>query len=357
MNHLYEGTLINTKDGIQFKAYANSHPDGFFIARPKYIPQDKIGSEGFHSRFLFEKAMTRYHPFGTKKTMEQYLRAFRKAYPEYIYRSAVHKREFFAVPEKNIEKIHDSKTGLRELLRIPPKDLDGYLSLVRELVLFLEKSGVSRNNMGITNSTLLGNYTFGRSDIDIMVFGKKNGWKIFNFLENHTHPLIRWKSKKEWQEYYRDHKIGGAFTEKDFIFHNSRKRNEGIFGKHVFTIFCAEEKNELWSPWGKERYEPLGEAVVRATVADNYNSIVRPGAYAIQNAKIISGARENIDADVKEIVTYNLSLLHQAKKGERIEAAGFLEKVISGKNKTHCRLVIGYQSPSAENNEGYIKVI
>ncbi len=361
MNHLYEGTLIDTKDGIQFKAYANSHPNGFFITRPKYIPQDTVGPEIFHSRFLFEKSMTRYNPFGGKKGVERYLRAFRKAYPEYVYQSPLHDRKFFAVPEKMIERIHDPKAGLKELFLIPDKDLDNYLFLVKELVLFIKKSGVSETAMGITNSTLLGNYTFGRSDIDIMIFGKKNGWKVFTFLEKHKHPLMRWKTKKEWHEYYRDHTIGGAFTENDFIFHSSRKRNEGILGKHVFTIFCAEEKNELWSPWGAERYEFVGKAVIRGIISDDYNSIVRPGGYRLANAEIISGIGihdKTINGEIKEIMTYSLPLLHQAKKGERIEAGGILEKVTPNKNKKEqYRLVMGYQSPYFEIDDGYIKTI
>jgi predicted nucleotidyltransferase len=357
MNHLYEGGLIDTKDGIQFKVYANSHPDGVYLTRPKYVPQNKIKAGIFHSRFLFEKAMARYNPFAKKDGVAKYLKAFRKHYPEYIYRSPLHKREFFGVPEKMIERIHDPKTGLQELLRIPDNDLDKYLYLVKELVLFLKKSGVSDKVMGITNSTLLGNYTFGKSDIDIMVFGKRNGWRIYKFLETHKHPLMRWKTKKEWQDYYRDHKIEGGFTENDFIFHNSRKRNEGMFGEHVFTIFCAEEKNELWSPWGKERYEPAGRAVIHATVADDYNSIVRPGGYGLKKAVIVKSEGTLTNLPVKEIMTYSLPLLHQTRVGERIEAAGLLEKVFIGKRASHYRLVSGYQSPTPERVDGYIKTI
>ena len=361
MKHFYEGALIDTKDGIQFKAYANSHPDGIIITRPKYIPQNKIGPGIFHSRFLFEKSMTRYNPFGEKTGVEKYLKAFRKAYPQYIYKSLLHKhkREFFGVPEKTIERIHDPKAGVEELMRIPDKDLDKYLFLVKELILFIKKSGVSEKNIGITNSTLLGNYTFGRSDIDIMIFGKKNGWKVFKFLGTHKHPLMRWKSKKEWSDYYHEHKIGGTFTENDFIFHNSRKRNEGMFGEHVFTIFCAEERNELWLPWGKERYEFVGKAVIAADVSDDYNSIVRPGGYRLKNAEIISRIKDKkIGRKIKEITTYSLPLLHQAKKGERVEAGGILEKVTDVKNKKeHYRLVMGYQSPYFEIDDGYIKTI
>ena len=31
-----EASLVDSKDGIQFKVYSNAHPKGFIIAKPKY---------------------------------------------------------------------------------------------------------------------------------------------------------------------------------------------------------------------------------------------------------------------------------------------------------------------------------
>jgi predicted nucleotidyltransferase len=360
MKHVYETTIIETTDGLQCKVYANSHPDTHIIVRPRYIPQTKVKPHGLTSRFIFGETMTRFNPFASKEKLLPYLQDFRKHYGNYIYYSPFHKRDFFAVPVKKIKKIYDSRKGLLELLKLQEKELDSYLILVRELISFLTKSGVSDENLGLTNSTLLGNYTFGKSDIDIVVFGKHNGWKILKFLENHKHPLLKWKSDKEWREYYRTHKTSEAFRENEFVKHNLRKRNEGLFGKHVFTLFCVEEAKELWSRWGKEKYDSLKEVKITANIADDWDSIVRPARYKLKNVKIVSRIKnkEQIETKIREIVTYSLPFMFQAQKEESIEANGLLEIVHSPNKSPFFRVVVGYPNLDPKNRDrGYIKTI
>ena len=56
-----EATLIDSVDGIQFKVYANSHPKGFVIAKPKYIPESLIKLDGQKKRFMFSRCVTRFN--------------------------------------------------------------------------------------------------------------------------------------------------------------------------------------------------------------------------------------------------------------------------------------------------------
>ncbi|MBU6500534.1 MAG: hypothetical protein KGJ89_03720 [Patescibacteria group bacterium] len=360
MTYLPEATIFETKDGIQWKTYSSSHPDDRIIARPKYIPQDKVRPHGLVSRFLFGRQLTRFNPFAPAKYLKPFLRQFKKYYPQYFYRSPLHKHLFFSVPKKNISRIYDMKSGTKTIFESETKSLDPYLKLVKGLLLFLAKSGAGENCIGLTNSTLLGNYTFGKSDIDIIIFGKKNGWKVLKFLERAKHPLLRWKSKKEWGRYYDIHKTSTNFTKEDFIAHNLRKRNEGIFGGHVFTIFTVENRNELWSKWGEEKYQPLGNAKIRALVTEELNSLVRPAQYKIKNAEIKNfSGRNNGGLPLTQIVTYSIPYLLQAKKGEVIEAAGLLEKVIPKKGRPFLRLVVEYPEVIAgsKTSSGYIKTI
>jgi len=358
MKHFYESTLIDTTDGLQCKVCANDHPDGAVIARPKYVPQDKVAPGGMVSRFVFGRAMTRFNPFAPKKILIPYLKSLKHAHPHYFYKSPMHNRWFFAVPKNKIAKIHDSRQGAKDLLNLKEQELDRYLALVRKLLEFIMKSGVGARALGLTNSTLLGNYTFGRSDIDIVAFGKRNGWRIMKFLDGHKHPLLRWKSEKEWRKYHKTHRASPGFSENDFVYHNLRKRNEGIFGGHVFTVFTAEEPNERWSRWGEERYLALGAAKLQALVTDDYNSVVRPAMYKISNCKVLRCDARQPKLPVKQIVTYSMPFMLQAKKGERVEARGLLEVAVPRRGGKFLRLVVGYPEivPSDDKNE-YIKVI
>ena len=328
--HFYESTLIDTIDGFQCKSYANEHPPGYVIVKPKYIPKDALHGSGLKYRFLFEKCLVRFNLFAKKDIVKEYLSQFKKKYPDYIFQSPIHNNWFFVVPNEKIKKVHDGRKGLKELMDVPLKDCDEYLKLVQELISFLTKSGVSQNDMGITHSTLLGNYTPGRSDIDLIVYGKDNGWKILDYLKTAKHEKLRWKTDEEWAEYYKDHKTSESshFTEEEYVKQMSRKRYEGTFGDTVFTIFIAENPDETWFKWGEEKYEPLGLATVKAEVTDHYNSLVRPGFYEIKDAKLVNGEQEtpkiNDQIPIKRIVTYSIPFIYQALKGETIKACGLL---------------------------------
>ena len=348
MPHFYESTLIDTVDGFQCKSYANEHPPGFVIVKPKYIPKEAISGDGLRYRFLFEKCVVRFNQFAPKEKLVGYVKQFRKNFPAYIYDCPLHKNWFYAVPMNKIKAVHDGRKGLQELLKVPEKDLDEYLSLVRQLVEFLTKSGVKSESLGITHSTLLGNYTFGKSDIDIIIYGKGNGWKILDFLKAAKHPLLKWKTDKEWAEYYKEHKTSESthFTEEEYVKHMRRKRYEGLFGGTVFTLFTVEEPDETWFKWGEEEFKPLGLATIKAVVTDHYNSHVRAGCYEVKDAELVKGEHKTPAIDkkipIKRIVTYSIPFVQQALAGETITACGLLELVKPKKGSEYYRVVVGY---------------
>ena len=346
--HFYESVLIDTVDGFQCKSYSNEHPEGRIIVKPKYIPKNVLEGEGLKYRFLFEKCMIRFNLFARKENLASYVGQFRRKFPDYIYDCRDTKNWFFVVPKEKIKAVHDPKKGLQELLKIPKKDLDGYLTLVTELVEFLTKSGVKAQNLGITHSTLLGNYTPGKSDIDIIIYGKDNGWKILDYLKAAKHEKLHWKTDNEWKKYYQEHKTSESshFTEEEYVKHMRRKRYEGMFGGTVFTLFTVEEPGERWFRWGEDKFEPIGTATITGKVTGHYNSHVRPGCYDIADGKIIGmhGKELKIDnsIEIKRVVTYSIPFVQQAVKGEKITACGLLELVAPKKGRKYYRLVIGY---------------
>lgn len=344
MVYLPESTLIDTMDGFQCKTYANEHPEGYFIVKPKYLPEKAVGGEGLKYRFLFEKCLVRFNLFAKKEALKKNLEQFRQNYPDYFYQSPLHQNWFFVVPKNRIKQIHDGRQGLQELMKIPLSDLDPYLTLVRGLINFLTESGVNSCDLGITHSTLLGNYTFGKSDIDLIIYGKKKGWQILDYLKTASHPLLKWKSEAEWREYYQVHKTSEStyFTENEYVRHMARKKYEGTFGGTVFTLFTVEEPEEVWCPWGEEKYQPLGLATVEGIVTDHYHSLVRPGYYEIKEGKIIEGVKNKENWPIQRIVTYSIPFVQQAVQGEKIKACGWLELVTPKQGQKYCRVVIGY---------------
>jgi len=348
MTHFYESTLIDTIDGLQCKSYGNEHPKDFIIVKPKYIPANILKGQGLQYRFLFKKAMIRFNLFGNPKTVLNYFNQFKKKLPNYIYKSPLHNNWFFVVPKNRIKEVHNGRQGVVELLKIPMHDYDDYLLLVRQLIDLIMKSGVSSKNLGLTHSTLLGNYTYGKSDIDIIIYGKANGWKVLNFLKTAKHEKLRWRTEREWLKYYETHRTAETshFTPRQYAKQMARKRYEGLFGGTIFTLYTVEEPDETWFKWGEEKYKPLGLATVQGEVTDNSNSHVKPGFYEMKNGRIINmkNMKKLIDPKIpiKRVVSYSLNFLHQVLIGETIQACGMLELVINKRKGKYYRLVVGY---------------
>jgi predicted nucleotidyltransferase len=348
MAHFYESVLIDTVDGFHCKTYSNEHPEGYLLVKPKYIPKNALEGKGLKYRFLFEKCWIRFNLFAQKDRLKDYIEQFKEKFPDYIYYCKDTKNWFFVVPKNKIKTIHDPKAGLKELMQVPARDLDEYLKEVVNLIEFLTKSGVGVENFGITHSTLMGNYTPGKSDIDLIIYGKKNGWKVLDYLKSAKHEKLHWKTDEEWAEYYKEHKTSESshFTEEEYVKHMARKRYEGMFAGNVFTLFTVEEPNETWFKWGEEKIEPVGTATVTGVVADHYNSHVRPGCYEIKDSKVIDMHGKDLKIDnklkVKKIVTYSIPFVQQALKGEEITACGLLELVIPKVGEKYYRIVTGY---------------
>ena len=337
-----EAMLIDSTDGIQFKVYSNSHPKDFIIAKPKYIPEHLIKFTGLKKRFILEKCMTRFNLFTDKNTAEENFNKLKEKFPEYVYKCDKHKNWFLGVPISKIKKVYDSKSGLKELMKVPEKDLDPYLKAARGIIEFMLQSKVSPDNMGISHSTLLGNYTSGKSDIDIIVYGKDNGWRVINLLEKTSHPLLRWKTKEDWARYYRDRVVSEQYSEEEYVFNMIRKKDDGFFDGHVFSIFVVENPEEMWYNWD-DAHEPLGTIKIKALVTDDYNSIVRPGFYEINDVKVLESEKEISfnNLQIKRVVTWSRPFVLQARKGDKIEACGLLEK-IKTKTGEFYQIVLGY---------------
>ena len=352
--HFYESMVITSKDGMQLKSYANEHPDGFVIAKPKYIPQGKITCPGFQKRELRGVKVERFDYWAaTPDELATYVDDFHNIYPTYIHNSPLHQRWFFGVPTSDIVEAPDTREGVRKLMKRDPKELDMYLTRVQEFLNVLHDSGLPYSVMGITNSTLLGTYTHGRSDMDILLFGKKNYWHFFDAISQVKHPLLGWKTLQEWQAYYASYNAGLNFTEKEFIWHSQRKRGDGLFGDIVFSVFGVEEPGETAVKWGTETYTPMGHATIKGIVTNDNNSIVRPGFYEIGNSTTITGK----DVPVKKVVTFARDFMAQAREGETILANGVLEKVTPQNGNEYYQLVIGYfDSYFANRGVEFIKV-
>ena len=356
--HFYESSIITTKDGLHCQVYGNEHPINCILVKPKYIPTDKIESKAMQYRFISGKKMNRLNMWIDKEALKKYIGDFKKEYPNYVFSSPVHKgdRLFFSVPIRKIERIYFPRRGLSELMKMPKNSLDDHLKQVYKFVNFLLKSGIRLNDLGVTYSTLMGHYLSNISDMNIVVYGKNNFWKIMKYLETAKHPLLKWKTKEDWLRFYKGRNRFKIFNEDEFLHLMSRKRSEGYFGGTLFILFGAEKEGEAWFKWGEEKYTSIGLVTVEGIIIDNFSSVVRPGCYEIKDSLIIDG---KIGVDVKKIVFYSRDYGMIAYSGEKIRACGILEKVEAKNKEPHYRVVVGYFDGyiNERREKEYIKVV
>jgi predicted nucleotidyltransferase len=343
MPHFYESRVIESKDGLQVKTYANEHPKGKIIVKPKYIPNTVFKCDEFQQRTLEGRPVNRFNVWVDKGKLKKYIETFKQHYPDYMHESKSFSNWFFCIPESKIAHAPDPIEGTKKLMAKDPSELDDYLRLTQETVNLLKDSGIiSYNDIGLTNSTLLGTYTFGRSDVDLIVLGKEKYAAVIDHLKTiKNHPKFRPKSLEEWKKYYSTYNSGLNFNEKEFIWHAERKFIDTVYDGTVLSVFGVEKPNEIEVKWGDENYEPLGIVTVQGIVTDAKNGSVRPGYYEIKDSKILKGSE---DVKVSKVVTYARDFLLQARPGETLQACGRLEKVTSGnKNiEPYYRVVVGY---------------
>ena len=358
--HFYESTIIKSKDGLQVKSYTNEHPEGFVIAKPKYIPTTYIKSDKLPIRTLDGQEVNRFDYWIDNQELKNYIEKFKEAYPDYYYECDLYNTWFFGIPKKKIQEVPDGRKGVERILNLQENELDEYLTITQKFIQLLENSGVSYKDMGVTNSTILGTYTYGRSDIDLIIYGKQNYWDVIEFMKDAKHEMLRWKTLAEWKKYYSTYNAGLNFNEEQFIWQAERKYADGFFGETVFSIFGVSEPEETYAKWGTEKCTPMGEIILKADVLDNYHAAVRPGYYELENSKIIeSPSRVDKNTKIDLVVTFARDFMLQAFKGERIAAKGLLEKVesLDGSRDDYYRVAVGYfDSYVSRIGEEFIKV-
>ncbi|MBS3132179.1 hypothetical protein J4212_07110 [Candidatus Woesearchaeota archaeon] len=359
--HFYESTIITTKEGMHCQVYGNEHPPGRILVKPKYIPTDRISSDALPSRFLSGKKMNRLDLWINREKLSEYIKAFIRAYPGYIYKSDMHDISplFFAIPKENIEKEYSPRDGLRELMSIPPKDMDFHLKTVSEFAALLMKSGLKLGDFGITYSTLMGHYSQNISDINIVVYGKKKFWELMKYLEKAQDKDLRWKTYEEWEHFYTKRNRHMVHKKETYIENMHRKKSEGFFKNTLFVIFAVENEGETWFKWGQEHYKKIGHAKVKAKVSANADSIVRPGCYAVSGSKFVSGDKSCENIKIDKVAFYSRDYCMLAYPGENIEVSGTVEEVSEKSGRKHNRIVVGYFDSyiSGMRDGEYIRVL
>lgn len=322
-----EGDLIQTIDGNIFDVKGFVHPEDRIIAFIRFTP-DLEGERGA-GNFRYRK---------TYPLQERYA-LLRERFPQYLVFDPVFNQWLCEVPVKMVKKHYKSQEFLGQLRH--KSNIDELEQQALGLAELLHrKAGVSWTALGVSGSVLVGLHT-PKSDIDLIVYGSESCRKVYNALtllfrdqKNGVRPY----DEQDLRALFDFRSTDTAISFEDFVRTESRKALQGKFHEKDYYIRCIKNWDEITETYGSTKYQPLGDAKVYATVADDSETIFTPCTYMIDELKPLMNSRRR---PLRNIVSFRGRFCEQARKGERVVAQGATEQVTTQGGKQYFHLVLG----------------
>jgi predicted nucleotidyltransferase len=322
-----EGDLIETQDGIVFDVKGLVHPQNKVVAFIRYVPDPNGNRQRNGKRYSKFYALSKRYELLEQK------------YPQYLVNDPVFNTLLCEVPTADINVHYRPADKLQELKN--KNNLDEPETAALNFMKILQKeSRVDWGSLGISGSILV-NLQNESSDIDLIVYGSKTGYKVqeaMNKIFKDKKSPITAYDRKGLKELYDFRSKDTKVSFEDFVRTDSRKISHGTFmGKHFFIRF-VKNHNEITEKYGNIIYEPEGNLKIRATVVDDSESLFTPCSYKLANVEILEGPEIT---PIKEIVSFRGRFCEHAKAGESVIAEGKLERVKQQRKDDHFRLLLG----------------
>ncbi len=332
--------FIESREGLLFAVIGNIHPVDKIIAYLKYIPgyQSTIRVKWSRNGVQFGRILPYYSAMGVAQTMD----FLRKNYPHYITFDRYRSVELIEVPIGYIKRHYKPEERLKEIV---DESRDPLEEQVLELVTRIsEESDVPLDSFGVTGSILLKIHNLVYSDIDLIVYGVENSYRVREavkkLLDTPNSGFYRPTDKilDEWaSDIIRIHPL--SFEEAKLLY-GKYKWNRVLYGGRQFSIHPVKTENEVNERWEDKIVKPLGLVKIRAKVVDSSNSIFMPAIYCVENVKIIDGKTPS--KPIRYVVSYEGLYIDLAREGEEIVAYGKLEAVEDiRRSEEYLQVVIG----------------
>lgn len=322
-----EGDLIKTKADIVFDVKGLVHPLGKVIAFPRFIP------ESFGSRGQKVKNYKKVYALSARFNFLE------ENFPHYIVHDPVFDEKLCEVPLEDV-KCHYKPVNRLRVLR-SNEQLD---ELERDALAFIallkDNAKVSWSEIGISGSLLVRLHR-ADSDIDPVVYGSENCYKVYEALKTLTQEAEsppKAYSMKELRKLFHFRVKDTQMPFKNFVKTESRKVLQGKFKNRDYFMRFVKNWKETRTEYGAVHYRNVGYMKIRALIEDDSEAIFTPCSYKIKNVDILEG----IHFPIEEVTSFRGRFCEQAKTGEVIIAQGKVERVIDKRqNREYFRLLLG----------------
>ncbi|MDH5745662.1 MAG: nucleotidyltransferase domain-containing protein [Candidatus Bathyarchaeota archaeon] len=305
-----DGDTFVAKEGFIFNVFGYEHPSNRVFAFLKYIPSKF--KKLFNVRFLERTwkserlKLFRAEKLYTAQNYQTFLETFRNNFPNYVYFCPFREKEVISTPLNSIKKVYVPKECLRWLIRIKSKDSLQEMTL--DLIdLLSSESGISVDDFGVHGSIALNMHT-PRSDMDIVVYGAQN----FRRLEKTIDKLVKTGT------------LGYVFNNRLDV----ARRYKGRYLDKIFMYNAVRKPEEIGSRYGTYKYSPVTHVKFHCTVKDDSEAMFRPAIYKIENYELDNASSTLSKDEIPRLVVSMIGCYRNvAKKGDKIEVSGMLERV------------------------------
>jgi predicted nucleotidyltransferase len=333
--NLRDRDAIISREGLIFRVFGYSHPPNAYICDAEYASAKIFTSTDPRAprtggNQLFYKF---YNDEGLKLVFSQF--------PQYTVFHEMLGQKVVGVNQADVAEARKPSERLHELVGIAPKD-ELVDAMQRVLKLVLQGSGLPVKNFGVFGSMLHGFHHPKFSDIDLVVYGKKENAKVRETLE----ALYADGASGFRNEFGTDEAMRGKrwrfknYSVKEFMWHQKRKQIYGLFddAESGRTIKAEFEPVKAWSEIASE-YDPearilrKGWVKINARVTADADAPFIPSVYGIEPLEVLSGTRDALEA--MRVFSYMEEFRLQAQKNETVCVEGNLEEVVSPKGRFH----------------------
>jgi len=297
-----DGDAFLTKHNFVFYTFGYEHPPKLVTAFLKYLPAQL--KPYFPLRFIKRRwklgstELVRPQKLYSAKNIQTLTKIFRRDFPEYVYFCPFRQKELVSPPKSLIKKAYLPNQCLKALFKEKRRDRLQKLAL-ETITLLSTESKVPLEDFGLHGSLALSMHS-AESDIDLVVYGAEN----FRRLEVSVNRL---------------------FKEGEF---DDARKNRAVYKGKAFVYNAVRKPEEVRVQHGDFRYLPLFPIIFRCKVEDDNEAMFRPAIYPISDYQPLNSASRLEKTKIPKAVLSMIGCYRNvAKKGEKIEVSGVLERV------------------------------
>jgi hypothetical protein len=314
-----EGDYLETVEGLFFAVKGFRHPQGRVIAYLRYVPDPE--GERLHRGKRYRRV---YDIEDTTELLEA-------KYPHYIGKIGYLGQSLQVVPVEKIKQVYDPHITLKAMMENPRTSLE---EAAKGFVLALvTESKVPMKRLGISGSLMTG-FATKESDIDLIVYGEREGRKIYEALSALRNRAggFRTYHKDEVEKVVKPRWGDTGLDPQKFFDIEARKVLHGFFFQTEYFVRLVR------GPWETESSsKPVHKTRCRGIVSEDKDSIFTPCRYRLRELTFIDPKSSE---DVSELLSFRGKFTEQAKKDDFVEFRGTVEEYILN-NEKHYRVILG----------------